>query len=83
VPDPKAWLTERLADLDAADVGAIINAARAHPLTGVKAGELDTKAGYFETNAVRMRYAYFRDELGMFLGSGAVEGGCKNVIGHA
>jgi hypothetical protein len=27
-----------------------------------------------------MRYAQFR-ELGMFLGSGAVEGGCKNVIG--
>jgi hypothetical protein len=25
-----------------------------------------------------MRYARFR-ELGMFVGSGAVEGGCKNV----
>jgi hypothetical protein len=30
--------------------------------------------------AVRMRYARFRD-LGLFVGSGAVEGGCKNVIG--
>ena len=28
-----------------------------------------------------MRYARFR-ELGMFTGSGAVEGGCKNVIGQ-
>ena len=28
-----------------------------------------------------MRYAYFR-ELGMFIGSGAVEAGCKAVIGQ-
>ena len=36
---------------------------------------------YFTTNAVRMRYAHFRD-LGMFIGSGAVEAGCKAVIGQ-
>ena len=46
----------------------------------MKAEELETKIGYFEANAVRMRYARFRD-LGLFTGSGAVEGGCKNVIG--
>jgi hypothetical protein len=80
VPDPAAWLAGRLADLDAGNIAAIITAARACPLAGIKAAELDTKAGYFETNAERMRYARFR-ELGMFVGSGAVEGGCKNVIG--
>jgi hypothetical protein len=80
VPDPAAWLAARLADLDAGNVAAIIKAARAYPLAGIKADELDTKVGYFETNAHRMRYARFR-ELGMFIGSGAVEGGCKNVIG--
>ena len=80
VPDPAAWLAGRLADLDAGDIAAIIKAARAYPLAGIKATELDTKIGYFETNAHRMRYARFR-ELGMFTGSGAVEGGCKNVIG--
>ena len=45
-----------------------------------KATELATKLGYFITNAVRMRYAYFRD-LGMFVSSGTVEAGCKTVIG--
>ena len=36
---------------------------------------------YFTTIAVRMRYADYRD-LGMFIGSGAVEAGCKAVIGQ-
>jgi hypothetical protein len=78
--DPAAWLAERLADLDAGDIDAIVAAARAYPLVGTKATELDTKIGYFQTNAVRMRYAYFRD-LGMFVGSGTVEAGCKTIIG--
>ena len=41
----------------------------------------DRQLGYFETNARRMHYARFRD-LGMFVGSGAVEAGCKAVIGQ-
>ena len=80
VPDPASWLAARLADLDAGNITAIITAARSYPLAGIKATELDTKTGYFQANAHRMRYARFR-ELGMFTGSGAVEGGCKNVIG--
>jgi hypothetical protein len=43
--------------------------------------ERTTALAYFTTNAQRMRYAYFRD-LGMFVGSGAVEAGCKAVIGQ-
>lgn len=43
--------------------------------------ERHTALGYFTTNAQRMRYAYFR-ELGMFIGSGALEAGCKAVIGQ-
>jgi hypothetical protein len=35
---------------------------------------------YFETNTHRMRYAQYR-KLGMFLGSGVIEAGCKSVIG--
>jgi Uncharacterised protein family (UPF0236) len=80
VSDPAEWRAERLAELDAGNIGAISRAARAYPLAGIKAGQLETKIGYFEANAVRMRYARFRD-LGLFVGSGAVEGGCKNVIG--
>ena len=34
---------------------------------------------YFETNAHRMHYAWYRS-LGLFIGSGVVEAGCKSVI---
>jgi hypothetical protein len=72
------WLAARLDELDNGDIAAICAAARTFPLTGSKAGELDTALGYFEHNACRMRYAHFR-ELGMFVGSGAVEAGCKAI----
>ena len=78
-PDPAPWLEERSADLDAGNIGAIISAARQYPLDGVKASELATKLGYFEHNAHRMRYARFK-KLGMFIGSGAIEGGCKAIV---
>jgi hypothetical protein len=75
------WLAERLTDLDNGDIGAIATAARAFPLTGVKAAALDTALGYFENNAHRMAYARFRS-LGMFVGSGNVEAGCKAIVGQ-
>ncbi len=78
-PDPPAWLAARSEELDAGNVQAIIGAARQYPLAATKAAELDTKLGYFERNAHRMRYADFR-KLGMFTGSGAIEGGIKAVI---
>jgi hypothetical protein len=78
-PDPARWLEDRSADLDDGDIDAIITAARAYPLAGVNAAELDKKLGYFERNAHRMRYADFR-KLGMFTGSGAIEGGIKAIV---
>jgi hypothetical protein len=45
----------------------------------VKAEDLDKKLGYFERNIHRMRYQHFRD-LGMFIGSGAIEGGIKAIV---
>jgi hypothetical protein len=39
-----------------------------------------TEAGYFETNAKRMRYPEFRRQ-GLFVGTGVMEAGCKTVIG--
>jgi len=78
-PDPARWLEDRSAELDAGDIDAIITASRQYPLTGVKAEELDKKLGYFERNAHRMRYQDFRD-LGMFTGSGAIEGGIKAIV---
>ena len=75
------WLAARLEDLDYGDIDAICAAARIYPLQGVKKTELDTALGYFENNAPRMRYHWFRSR-GLFVGSGAVESGCKAVIGQ-
>ena len=75
------WLAARLDDLDNGDIDAITTAARSYPLAGAKAQDRDTALGYFETNAHRMRYKHFRS-LGMFVGSGVVEAGCKAVIGQ-
>lgn len=81
LPDPHAWYEERRTDLDNGDIEAIVASARAFPLVGVKATERDKALTYFETNAHRMRYARFR-RMGMFVGSGTVEAGCKAVIGQ-
>ena len=75
----QSWLAQRLAELDDGDIDAICAAARAFPLAGKKAGDLDTALGYFQHNAHRMRYARFK-ELGMFTGSGAIEGGIKAIV---
>ena len=42
--------------------------------------KLSSEAEYFERNASRIRYPEFR-KLGLFVGSGVVEAGCKTVIG--
>jgi hypothetical protein len=75
------WLVARLADLDYGYIDGIVAATRKYPLEGVKKNEIDTALGYFENNAPRMRYHWFR-QCGLFVGSGLVEAGCKSVIGH-
>jgi hypothetical protein len=76
------WLAARLDDLDRGDVAALIAAARDVPLpSGVSAEDRERKLTYFDENACRMRYATFR-ELGMFVGSGTVETGCKTLVGQ-
>ena len=75
------WLTARMQDLDYGDIDGICQAARLFPLEGIKKDQLDTALGYFENNAPRMRYRWFRSR-GLFVGSGLVESGCKAVIGQ-
>jgi hypothetical protein len=75
------WLAARMEDLDYGDIDGICTAARVYPLAGVKKDELDTALGYFQNNAPRMRYHWFR-QCGLFVGSGVVEAGCKSVIGQ-
>jgi hypothetical protein len=78
-PDPAQWLADRNAELDAGKIDAIIEAASAYPLDGIKASDLERKLGYFRNNAHRMHYARFQ-KLGMFIGSGAIEGGIKAIV---
>ena len=75
------WLAARLEDLDYGYIDGIVAATREYPLEGVKKDEIDTALGYFENNAPRMRYHWFR-QCGLFVGSGAVEASCKSVIGQ-
>jgi hypothetical protein len=78
-PDGRGWLAERLAELDRGDVEALLGAARALTLEEAGADEVGKALGYFETNRERMRYAHFRAQ-GLFVGSGAVEAGCRAVV---
>ena len=75
------WLTARLADLDAGDIETLITETTRLPLDDDTARDTTKALAYFKTNAQRMRYGYFR-ELGLFIGSGVVEAGCKAVIGQ-
>jgi hypothetical protein len=56
----------------------ILSRPRRRPRPGL---QLDTALGYFENNAPRMRYKWFRSR-GLFVGSGVVEAGCKSIIGQ-
>ena len=75
------WLAARMEDLDYGDIDGICAAARIYPLEGIKKTELNTALGYFQTNAPRMRYHWFRSR-GLSVGSGTVESGCKADIGQ-
>jgi hypothetical protein len=75
------WLAARLEDLDYGDIDGICKAARVFPLAGVKKDQMHTALGYFENNAPRMRYHWFR-QCGLFVGSGVVEASCKTVVGQ-
>jgi hypothetical protein len=75
------WLAARLEDLDYGYIDGIVAATRKYPLVGTKKDEIDTALGYFENNAPRMRYHWFR-QCGLFVGSGVVESSCKTVIGQ-
>ncbi len=75
------WLAARLEDLDYGYIDGIVAATRKYPLIGAKKDEVDTALGYFENNAPRMRYHWFR-QCGLFVGSGVAGASCKTVIGQ-
>jgi hypothetical protein len=75
------WLAERLTELDAGDIPALLTAGRDLKFSGSLAGDRDKALHYIQANATRMHYAWYRS-LGLFVGSGVVEAGCKSVIGQ-
>ncbi|MFV0457602.1 MAG: ISKra4 family transposase [Actinomycetales bacterium] len=79
--DLETWKAARLAELDAGNITDMLTAIRKPLPRDGKCHALDKALSYFETNARLMDYARFR-RLGMFIGSGVVEAGCKAVIGQ-
>lgn len=85
--DPDPTRVARLRDqwwrlLDAGDIEGILSEASEglpeDPDTREKA---KAEMAYLDNNRERMRYAKFR-ALGLFVGSGVVEAGCKTVVGQ-
>ena len=50
-------------------------------LTPERVQTVTREIAYFQTNASRTRYGYFRQQ-GFFIGSGVIEAGCKTVVGR-
>jgi len=67
--------------LDQGKIEALVKALREFPPCSKELDHLlANEADYFERNAERMRYGWFRGQ-GLFVGSGVIEAGCKTVIG--
>lgn len=81
-PKTGIWVNSRLTELEEGEIEAItISIKRLRPKNSEAKQKIVNEAGYFESNRERMRYAKFR-KAGLFIGSGVVEAGCKNVIGR-
>lgn len=77
--DQVCWLGAHVTELDAGDIESLLASFRALPPPEQAAEEVRKAMAYFETNRERMREGQFR-ERGLFIGSGAVEAGCRVVI---
>lgn len=82
--DPVArlrWTNSIVDQLENGDIESIVSAlgslASERPELAEK---LSTESDYFQRNAEKMRYPKFR-ALGLFIGSGVIEAGCKSLIG--
>jgi hypothetical protein len=75
------WLAARLEDPGYGYIDGTSAATRKYPLAGTRKDETGTALGYFENNAPRMRYHWFR-QCGLFVGSGVAESSCKTVTGQ-
>jgi len=78
------WVSDRLLRILKGKVRGVNQGLRQivtkHQLKGKKRKALESAANYFEDKVDMMRYDEFL-ALGLPIGSGAVEGACKNVVG--
>lgn len=78
----KDWIAARFADLDQGAVDAVVHAIGQLPARSeVVREQVRKETDYFETNSLRMCYHAYR-AMGLFVGSGAIEAGCKTVVGQ-
>jgi hypothetical protein len=76
------WTEKRREELDAGNVAKVIKAiVRLVPKTDEQREIVKTEVGYFQKHRKRMRYDVFR-RLGLFVGSGVLEAGCRAIIGQ-
>ena len=77
----KRWMARRLEKLEGGKIEAVVKTLRELQSASAELAKMvNNEAEYFQRNAQRMRYPEFRAE-GLFVGSGVVEAGCKEVIG--
>lgn len=86
--EAKTWSDASIKVLDAGRVEEIISALELLslettplPKTTDQRDALRKTTTYFRNNAARMRYDQFR-ALGLFVGSGVIEAGCKTIVGR-
>ncbi len=77
----KRWTSRCLKRLEKGKTETLVKTLReVRPIRPELAKLVSNEADYFERNAERMRYPAFRAQ-GLFVGSGVVEAGCKEVVG--
>ena len=76
----KRWMLSAQHGLDNGSIERLVKRLRKIEFDNAEVAEkVLLEAEYFERNAPRMRYPQFR-KLGLFIGSGVIEAGCKTVI---
>lgn len=67
--------------LDEGQIETLVASLRSMDVPKPELGKpIQTEANYFESNAERMRYPWFRSR-GFFVGTGVMEAACKTIIG--
>lgn len=76
----RKWADDRHCDLESGNLDAVLSAIGCHTSRPGEVGKKATREfDYFDSNRHRMKYDYFRS-LGLCVGSGVVEAGCRAVI---